>query len=224
MDLGLTGQGGESVASGEQGRILCLNVLGQPSDALAVSLSHNNTAHEHLDRPDTLERDLALTSSLVETELVAQLILADSIGVIDLVSENEEGNLRELLHGEESIELGLGFGEALVILGVNQEDDSANFGEVVLPETAGLLVTTEIESREAVVADGQLLGGRVCGRLQDGDTVVLQHVQQCGLAGIVQTEEEKLGVLIEETQRGQDIVEPVDDPHGEGPESGNNGN
>lgn len=37
MDLGLTGQGGESVASGEQGRILCLNVLGQPSDALAVS-------------------------------------------------------------------------------------------------------------------------------------------------------------------------------------------
>lgn len=35
----------------------------------------------------------------------------------------------------------------------------------------------------------------------------LQHVQQCGLAGIVQTEEEKLSVLIEETQRGQDIVD-----------------
>lgn len=108
-----------------------------PWDSTKLTLSHNNTAHEHLDRPDTLERDLALTSSLVETELVAQLILADSIGVIDLVSENEEGNLRELLHGEESVELGLGFGEALVILGVNQEDDSANFGEVVLPETAG---------------------------------------------------------------------------------------
>lgn len=39
-----------------------------------------------------------------------------------------------------------------------------------------LLVTTEIESREAVVADGQLLGGRVCGRLQDGDTVVLLNI------------------------------------------------
>lgn len=36
-----------------------------------------------------------------------------------------------------------------------------------------LLVTTKIEGREAVVADGQLLGGRVCGRLQDGNTVVL---------------------------------------------------
>lgn len=69
-----------------------------------------------------------------------------------------------------------------------------------------LLVTTEIEGREAVVADSQLLGGRVCGRLQDGDTVVLQHVQQRRLAGIVQTEEQELGVLIEKTQRGQDIV------------------
>lgn len=39
-----------------------------------------------------------------------------------------------------------------------------------------LLVTTKIEGREAVVADGQLLGGRVCGRLQDGDTVVLLNV------------------------------------------------
>lgn len=68
---------------------------------------------------------------------MAQLILADSIGVIDLVSENEEGNLGELLHGEEGVELGLGFGEALVILGINQEDDTAHFGEVVLPETAG---------------------------------------------------------------------------------------
>lgn len=36
-----------------------------------------------------------------------------------------------------------------------------------------LLMATEIEGREAVVADSQLLGGGVCGRLQDGDTVVL---------------------------------------------------
>jgi hypothetical protein len=34
-------------------------------------------------------------------------------------------------------------------------------------------VTTQIEGGEAVVADGKLLRGRVCGRLQDGDTVVL---------------------------------------------------
>lgn len=35
--FGVDGSGRGSVVSGEQGRILCLNVLGQPSDALAVS-------------------------------------------------------------------------------------------------------------------------------------------------------------------------------------------
>jgi hypothetical protein len=36
-----------------------------------------------------------------------------------------------------------------------------------------LLVTTQIEGGEAVVADGELLGGGVCGGLENGDTVVL---------------------------------------------------
>jgi hypothetical protein len=36
-----------------------------------------------------------------------------------------------------------------------------------------LLVTTQIEGGEAVVADGKLLRSRVCGRLKDGDTVIL---------------------------------------------------
>lgn len=34
----------------------------------------------------------------------------------------------------------------------------------------------------------------------------LQHVQQGSLAGVIQTEEKKLGVLIEEAEGGQDIV------------------
>jgi hypothetical protein len=57
--------------------------------------------------------------------------------VVDLVTEDEEGDLGQVLHGEKGIELGLGLGEALVVLGVDEEDDTANFGEVVLPETAG---------------------------------------------------------------------------------------
>ena len=109
----------------------------QPSDALAVTLSHDNTAHKDLNGPDTLERDLALTSSLVQTKLVADLILAHGVGVVDLVSEDEEGHLGQLLHGQERIELGLGLGEPLVVLGVDQEDDAADFGEVVFPQTAG---------------------------------------------------------------------------------------
>jgi hypothetical protein len=50
---------------------------------------------------------------------VAELILADGVGVVDLVSEDKEGDLGELLHGEQGVELGLGFGETLVVLSID---------------------------------------------------------------------------------------------------------
>lgn len=42
-------------------------------------------------------------------------------------------------------------------------------------------------------------------RLENGYTVVLEHVQEGCLSSIVKTEEEKLGVLVGETERGQKI-------------------
>jgi hypothetical protein len=102
-----------------------------------LTLTHDNTAHEQLNGPDTLERDLALASGLVQTELVTEFILGDGVGVIDLVTENEEGNLGQVLHGEQGVQLGLGLGEAFVVLGIDQEDDAVDFGEVVLPQAAG---------------------------------------------------------------------------------------
>lgn len=68
---------------------------------------------------------------------MAKFILTHCIGVIDLVSKDKEGNLSEILHGEKGVELGLGLGEALVVLGIDEEDDTADLGEVVLPETTG---------------------------------------------------------------------------------------
>lgn len=100
-------------------------------------MPHHNGAHEHLNGADALQWDLALARGLVDAQLVAQLVLGDGIGVVDLVAENDKGDLGKLLHGEERVELGLGLGEALVVLGVDEEDDAVDFGEVVLPETAG---------------------------------------------------------------------------------------
>lgn len=39
-------------------------------------------------------------------------------------------------------------------------------------------MSAEVESREAAVADGEFLGGRVQGGLQDGDAVVFEHMQE----------------------------------------------
>lgn len=72
--------------------------------------------------------------------------------MVDLVTEDDERSAGELLHGEERIELRLGFGETLVVLGVDEEDDAADFGEVVAPEAAGLRVAAQVEGREFHVA------------------------------------------------------------------------
>lgn len=66
-----------------------------------------------------------------------QLLLADGIPVVDLVAEDQEGDFGEVFHAEEGVELGFGFGQALVVFGVDEEDDPGYFGEVVAPETAG---------------------------------------------------------------------------------------
>jgi hypothetical protein len=43
--------------------------------------------------------------------------------------------------------------------------------------------------------------------LQDGDTVVLQHVEESGFAGVVEPKEQQLSVLVKKSKVGQDIVD-----------------
>jgi hypothetical protein len=71
---------------------------------------------------------------------MSQLILTDRIRMIDLVTQNHEGDLVQLLHAQQSVEFGFRFRKTLVILGVNKEYDTGDFWEVVLPETAGWIM------------------------------------------------------------------------------------
>lgn len=67
---------------------------------------------------------------------MSHLVLGDGIGVVDLVAEDNKGNLGQLFHGEEGVEFGLGLAESLVVLGVDKEDDTVDLGEVVAPDTS----------------------------------------------------------------------------------------
>lgn len=64
-----------------------LDVLREPLESLAVALAHDDRAHEDLDGPHTLHLRLALAGGLVEAQPVAELILGDRVGVVDLVAE-----------------------------------------------------------------------------------------------------------------------------------------
>lgn len=191
-----------------------LHVLRQPPETLPIPLPHNNTAHKHLDRPDTLTRHLTLPSSLIQIQSITKLILGNGLGVVNLVSENEEGDFAQLLHREKCVQLGPALGETLEVFSVDEEDDAADFRKIVFPEASRLLMAAEVEGGELAVADGELLGGGVKSGLEHSDTVVLQHVQQGCLSSIVKTEEEELCVLVGEAERGEDIPKPIDDPHG----------
>lgn len=78
-----------------------------------------------------------LASRLVESEVVPELLLADSAHGVNLVPKDQEGHLGQLLDGQEGVELRLGLGEALKVGRVDEEDDTVDFREVVAPEAAG---------------------------------------------------------------------------------------
>ena len=65
-----------------------------------------------------------------------KLVLADGARRVDLVAEDKERNLRELLDGEQRVELRLGFGEPLEVCSVDKEDNAVDLREVVAPEAA----------------------------------------------------------------------------------------
>lgn len=67
---------------------------------------------------------------------------------------------------------------------------------VVLPHAACDLVATQVEGLEVDARQLQLLAGGVLRRLVLYYTVVLQHVHERGLAGVVQAQEQDLGVLV----------------------------
>jgi hypothetical protein len=50
-------------------------------------------------------------------------------------------------------------------------------------------------------------------RLENRDAIILQHVQQRRFARVVETKEKHLRMLVRQAQRGEDVPEPVKNPH-----------
>lgn len=66
-------------------------------------------------------------------------------------------------------------------------------------------MTAEVKSCEAAIPYGELFRGGMEGGLHDGDSVILEHVKEGGFAGIIETEEEKLGVFVQKAEGGKDV-------------------
>lgn len=68
---------------------------------------------------------------------MAELVLRHRVRVVDLVAKYDKRHLGQFLHRQERVELGLGLGESLVVLGVDKEDNAVNFRKVIFPQATG---------------------------------------------------------------------------------------
>lgn len=68
---------------------------------------------------------------------MSQLVFGHSIGVIDLVAQNDEGDLGQLFQGQKGVELSFGFGQAFMVLGIDEENDTIDLGKIISPNTTG---------------------------------------------------------------------------------------
>ena len=143
--------------------------------------------------------------------------------MINLIPQYQKRRLVQLLHTQQGVQLGFTLGEAFGVLGVDHEDDAGDFGEVVFPQPARLLVPAEVEGGEAAGADGEFFARGVEGGLEDCYAVVFEHVEElgglcvlgrvrrmliqvfvsyCCFAGVVEAEEEEFGVFICQPELG----------------------
>jgi len=68
--------------------------------------------------------------------MMPQLLFAHGTRCINLVTKDQEGNLRELLNGQQGVELSFRLRKALEIGTVDEKDDAIDLGKVIAPEAA----------------------------------------------------------------------------------------
>merc|ERR1712205_270589 len=80
----------------------------------------------------------------MEAELVSDLGGAHGIGEILLVREHKEACVAELILSEHLAQLVLRLTHTVTVIGVDNEDDTVSVLEVVAPEGAELVLTTDV--------------------------------------------------------------------------------
>lgn len=92
----------------------------------------------------------------MQTELVGDLSGVHGVGQILLVGEDQEECVPEFVLVEHALELLAGLNDTVTIVAVNNEDDTLGVLEVMSPQRADLVLSTDIPYGEGdvLVLDG----------------------------------------------------------------------
>lgn len=179
--------------------------LRKPLESIRVSHSSNNGAHVQLDGASSGSiRTPVLSIRVHQSELIFQFVLAGSTGHVDLISEDQKGNVLQFLRGQKSIQLLLCLGESAPVDSIYYVNNSVHGGEIILPQTTRGLVTSEIKGLKFDVANDQFVRvGMQCGNVYL-HSVLFQHVKQGCLSGVIETKKQNLGILVVKTYNNKE--------------------
>jgi len=156
-----------------------IQVLGNPSESLSISLSLEYGAHEQLQGASVQlsPADLALARGLsVQAEQLPQLLLARCTWPINLVAEDQDRAISQLLVSQQGLQLYFALVEPGSVTAVNQEHDGVHSWEVIFPDTPCLVMATKIKGCKPYSIYGQFFRCWVqCGHML-GHSVIFQHV------------------------------------------------
>lgn len=132
----------------------------------------------------------------MESELVGNFSSVHGIGQILFVGENEQNGVTELVLSQHAMEFIAGLANTISVVAIDDKDDALSVLEVMAPEWANLVLTTNIPHREAdvLVLDSFHIesDGWDCGH----DFAQLELVENSGLTRSIKSHHEDAHLLL----------------------------
>lgn len=178
-----------------------LELIRQPVQTLVQSISRSGAGG--LNVP-------ASVSECVQTELVSDFRCVHGVGQILLVGEDEKDGVTQLVLGEHTHQLLARLTHTLAIVRVDHEDQTLSVLEVVPPERADLVLSSDVPhgERDVLVLDG--LDVEADGGDSSDDLAELELVQDGRLTGGVQSDHQNAHLLLAE-EAFEQVSEDVSD-------------
>jgi len=192
-----------------------LQELAEPSEAFSVTSLLGNGAHEDfngsaIDLADLFASPSALGSQSI---YISQFFFRSGILLIDLVTEDDNGDLGEFGGGHEGFEFLFRFFKSVLVGSVDEVNDTVNSGEITLPGLSDSFMASEIVSSELDVTQDEFFGVSVDSGVLLDHSVVLESSQKSGFTSVIETKEKDLGILLVKAERVEKVFEPVEDEH-----------
>jgi len=138
----------------------------------------------------------AVVLELGKAELFSDLVSIHSLGEVALVGKDEEYCVLHLTVADDTHELSAGLFDTLAITAVDNENEGLSACKVVAPERTNLVLTSDIPHVELDL----LVRHRLDVETDSGDSghvlAQLQLVEDCCLAGRVETEHQNTHLLV----------------------------